>query len=243
MIKIDRCEICGTIEEGAIIAPYTTAIGKPEGQVDFGFATLPVSQVITYSQCLSCGLVWQNPRMSDEELGRYYGDGHYRKGMNMIDTDRDERERSERILNDIDFTPTSHLDMGCSRGYLLQMTHNLYNCNIQGVDSNPEYAVAGVPVVRTLSKVEGTFDLITAIHYLEHVASPWIELIFLSYRLQKRGKLIIEVPSKDSRGGPLRLAHTYFFEPWVLIHMAKMAGLQVLSLTKKEHTQIILENQ
>jgi len=213
-------------------------MSKPMVTLDFGYAVLPVAVLVKYDRCLSCGLIFQNPRMSDDSVGAYYSEGHYRKYMEGMDVDGDEMSRSIRIAKELGRAPTRHLDIGCSRGYLLNATREAFNCGIQGVDENPGYAVEGIPVVDSLKLLVGDFDLITMIHVLEHVTDPLETLTSLKPYLRKGGTLLIEVPSMTSKGGPWRLAHLYHFEPWVLHNLCKTAGYEVKNVRISEHTQI-----
>jgi SAM-dependent methyltransferase len=232
LIEVKYCPVCGWSDK-MVTGNFQS---KPLVSVDAGFSMLTAGVMVKYDRCLHCGLIFQNPRMSDESIKSFYADGHYRNITGNQDTD--EKGRAERIANTLDMIPTRHLDIGCSRGYLLQKTKELFNCGVQGVDENPEYAVEGIPTVKNLELVWGDFDLITMIHVLEHVTDPINELLKLRPFLRANGTLLIEVPSMNSKGGPWRLAHLYHFEPWVLVDMLRIAGYKVKDVKVEEHTLV-----
>ena len=77
-----------------------------------------------YSVCQNCHLVFQNPRLSDTELEKYYSQGIYRQLTHWTIEQEDEGEAKRakidteiirRYMENIE----SHLDIGSSRGYLL----------------------------------------------------------------------------------------------------------------------------
>jgi cyclopropane fatty-acyl-phospholipid synthase-like methyltransferase len=237
-IKLTTCPVCGT-EDFALMGSF---FSPPSMNMETAYSYLPIAVRVSYDRCLRCGVIFQNPRMSDEAIEQYYSSGDYRLHTGKVNVDEDEKERSWRIVNDLDMIPTRHLDIGCSRGYLLQATKKSFGCGIQGVDTNPEYAVEGIPVVKDIKLVWGDFDLITAIHVLEHVTDPKKFLLSLTNRLKPGGTVIIEVPSMNSTGGPWRLAHTFHFEPWVLTLLCESVGFTVKSIEMKEHTKVELTN-
>jgi cyclopropane fatty-acyl-phospholipid synthase-like methyltransferase len=236
MVEVNKCMVCGS----DTIISAGTYNSRPSMKVDLGYTVLPVIARVSYSQCLMCGMIWQNPRMSDKDLNEYYSKGHYRQYLSATveSMDEDEILRAKRIVEELDMIPTRHLDIGCSRGFLLRGTKTAFGCGIQGVDSNPSYAVDNIPVVDDISLVWGTFDLITMIHVLEHTTDPIKELQRVKPFLSKEGTLIIEVPSHKSTGSPWRLAHTLHMEPWVLTNICMIAGYAVKDIALEEHTRI-----
>lgn len=208
---------------------------------------LDVAPVSPYSICSDCDLIFQNPRMSDEEIKIFYSKGYYRKTLvgNIEAGDLDEKSRAEYDTNLIkQFTNEvkSHLDIGCGRGYLL----DLIGAQIKaGVEEDQSYVkIKGIKVYQKLDEVpQMEFDLVTAIHVVEHEPHTLIFLKNIRRYVNDRGIVVIEVPSWDSPGGPLRLAHLYHFEPHVLVSMCEKAGLSVISQQKTPHLVLICKKR
>lgn len=199
--------------------------------------------VTHYYKCMDCNVIFQNPRMSDTELKKFYSQGYYRRSLNLSDEemDKDEKYRAgvdAGILKKHVEKITSHLDIGCSRGYLLEA---IWADTKIGVDENTKWEmVEGIKVYNKLEQIPiRAFDLVTAIHVLEHVPDPLGYLKEMTRFVKKDGRLVIEVPSWKSPGGPLRLAHLYHFEPDVLRLMCKKVGLTVLQMEFTPHLLII----
>ncbi len=173
--------------------------------------------------------------MTDSELDKFYSEGHYRRTLNLTDEvlDKDEEYRAKtdaEIIRKNVSKVTSHLDVGCGRGYLL----NKVGAKIK-VGVEPDADRLKYKSIMLYSKVSDVpqepFDLVTATHVLEHEPDPLNFLKAMVRLINKDGNIIIEVPTWKSPGGPLRLAHLYHFEPDVLRLMCKEVGLEV------EHTE------
>jgi cyclopropane fatty-acyl-phospholipid synthase-like methyltransferase len=205
--------------------------------------------VVFYRRCLYCGMIWQSPRLSDESLERWYSEGHYRVwlGQPQIALDKDEYERAEKTVRWIDAVQpgeiTSFMDFGCSRGYLLDMLSTSVP-DVLGVEDNLDYVNTKHPVVRNLNEVKRAFELITAIHVLEHMVDPLVFLLQIQQYMTPGGLLLLEIPSTSSKGGPFRLAHMTYMEPAVLSNLCIKAGLKVLSVSISEdwHTRVVCTN-
>lgn len=102
--------------------------------------------------------------MSDERIAQYYSSGLYRQtlGISIEDMDADEKRRALDVAVWLDrrgVIPSSHADIGASRGYLLGEV----GASEQGqYDLNPRYSKVDADNVDN-----GKFELITSIHVLE----------------------------------------------------------------------------
>lgn len=199
--------------------------------------------VAYYFLCQNCHVIFQNPRMSDQELNKFYSEGYYRRLLNMTDEERDNDEMYRAkvdldIINKSVGKVKSHLDVGCSRGYLLELVKADFKA---GVESDVNNVTAkGVKVYRQISEVPSkSFDLVSALHTLEHVPDPKSFLEDMIKLVHKNGSLVIEVPTWKSPGGPLRLPHLFHFEPDVLKLMCQEVGLKVLHVEFTPHLLLI----
>jgi hypothetical protein len=216
------------------LAPYETVYTAPLLYVDFCGGVLPVLTVTSYVNCPGCGLVIQSPRMTDERIAEYYSSGTYRDtlGLSVEYMDRDELRRAREVagfLRTHNTAPQSHLDIGSSRGYLLQEVGAPVQC---GYDMNPSYA-GDTPMRRG----QLNYELVSSIHVLEHTAEPLEEIAW--YASLTADLLLIEVPGENTKGGPLRFAHLYYFPPAMLAAMVEAAGMRIVAMETEPNTRIL----
>lgn len=201
--------------------------------------------ITRYCVCQNCHLIFQNPRLSDTELDKYYGSGYYRRAIKPPPEGMDKGE-ANRAKIDAEIIKRhvgkvkSHLDIGCGRGFLLEAVGATLKV---GVEANIGYVrVKGAKVYPEMNQVSRkSFDLVTAIHVLEHVPSPLDYLKKMTKFVNKSGYLVIEVPSWKTPGGPLGFAHLHHFETDVLKLMCKQAGLSVIRVEFTPHLMLICQ--
>lgn len=240
MITLKSCPVCkkNTIDVYPRIgmAPHVMHEIMPKVKIE-------ASIISHYFICQSCHIIFQNPRMSDKELDKFYSLGVYRKLVNMTDKQMDEDEEfrakvDANIISKYVVNIKSHLDMGSSRGYLL----DLMGAKIKvGVEPNIKYSKE--KNINVFSKIKNViakkFDLVTSIHNLEHVPDPLAYLKNMVKCVKRDGYVVIEVPTWKSQGGPLRLPHLYHFEPDVLRLICKQVGLKVVQIEFTPHLILI----
>ena len=170
----------------------------------------------SYLLCLDCDFVYQSPRMTDDEIDVFYGTDDYRKTRMeaFLANNIDEVPRARRVSGWITQGKT-HLDVGCARGHLLQITKQK-GYRVMGVEPNPDYTLKDIPTVRSIEEVDGSWDNITCIHVLEHVVDVKGMVSRMIKLLAPGGLLIVEVPGEQSKGGALSAAHLSYFKPHVL---------------------------
>ena len=249
LMNVSQCPVC----ENKVIIPHQVSHNSVVIQLPTELGVFPFSILVQYVECVNCGLIFQNPRMDDATLYKYYEDGIYRKWLRASEDalDKDESNRTYSLLHHIERlhkerSISSVLDVGCSRGILLEHITKLIDCHTVGVEINLDW-IRHTPdsAYRTLDDVlqyeESGFDLITSIHTLEHVSDPVQELKMYNRLLNKSGRLIVEVPSQESPGSPYRLAHTYVYRTYTMIQMLRDAGFQLLEYHKVPHHRFIAE--
>lgn len=207
-----------------------------------------IAIITRYCVCQDCNLIFQNPRMSDLELDKYYSRGYYRQNLDATEeeTITSEKERAAVdggiIKNYVGKSIGSHLDIGCGRGFLFDEV----GASIKtGIEPEVSYVrVKGIDIYPNIKMFPPMqFDLVTVIHVLEHVPYPLDFLKKIIKFVSKNGYLVIEVPSWESPGGPLRLAHLSHFEPDVLKLMCAQVGLQVIHEGSTPHLILICKGK
>lgn len=203
--------------------------------------------VTNYFKCLSCNVLFQNPRMSDSELKKFYSQGYYRKVINLTDKEKDQDEKARadtdsKIIIQKLGKIKSHLDVGCSRGYLLRKVGAVQKIGVD--EDNKNVTLSGIKVHKEIDDLKGKkFDLVSAIHTLEHVPDPISFLKSLYDLVSDGGHLVLEVPTWKSPGGPLRLPHLYHFEPDVLRLLCRQVGLKVIDTEFTPHLFLICRRE
>ncbi len=208
------------------------------------------NQIVTNRICANCGLVYQSPRMSDDELVEFYQQ-EYRQlyqgseGPNPKDL-AVQRGRANNLAKFAHHYVTGagrHLDIGCSAGLLLQRLQLELNCEPVGVEPGQAYRVYAqqqglmvYPSIAALSEAnEPAFDLISMAHVLEHIGNPVEYLGDLRQTHQNpQGWLLIEVPNLYAHDS-FEIAHLVSYSPHTLTQVLKRAGYQIVSL--KQHGQ------
>lgn len=200
-------------------------------------------QIVINRLCSRCGLVFQSPRMSDEELAAFY-EHEYRQlyqgspepGRRDLAT---QRQRAESLLL---FAQghltgvTRHLDIGCSAGLLLEHFKSVYGCQPTGIEPGNEYRSyaqgRGLTVYPTLDALRAThpaqFDLISMAHVLEHLPNP-VEYLadFRQNLLAPEGKLLVEVPNLYAHDS-FEVAHLVSFSRLTLTQVLKKVGYEII---------------
>lgn len=126
------------------------------------------------------------------------------------------------------------LDVGCGNGAMLRSAAQLLpGWQLFGQEINDHFRadVESIPGVEKLlvgdvTEIDGTFDLITLLHVLEHIADPVGFLTRLGEKLNPGGLLLIQVPAFMDNPYDLLVAdHASHFTPATLTHLAARAGL------------------
>ncbi|MFA5890215.1 MAG: class I SAM-dependent methyltransferase [Actinomycetota bacterium] len=162
----------------------------------------------TFYRCRACGVYFADPRPKPEQTGELHTDAYYAGGARP-DEDVHEAASNEvaayrsRELLELLGRPGRLLDVGCGTGFFLAAARDV-GWQVQGVEpsaaaANHASAVFGVPVwegfLEEAQFPDGSFDVITLIHVLEHLPDPR-SLIKESRRLLAPGGILrIAVPN------------------------------------------------
>ena len=208
----------------------------------------------TFHTCDDCGLAYQDPRIPADEIASWYDDTYiaHRKSSDfgwltplyqwvMGKHDRDKRKLVRRFVP-LD-TRTRVLDIGCAAGTFLEELRRVHGCQGTGIDFKD---LSDAPAFEHSRFIQGTFadadlesssfDLLTMWHYLEHDYDPPATLERCREVLRPGGRMVIEVPSLDSRTarwygdrwpGLQAPQHTVLFSESQLRLAVERAGFQV----------------
>jgi 2-polyprenyl-3-methyl-5-hydroxy-6-metoxy-1,4-benzoquinol methylase len=234
------CCLCGSESCTPFIWGEDDLTGKP-GR--FRFVT-----------CDDCGLRFQNPRLTIENITPYYSDeyiAHRKKsdwgvlsGFFSWVMDRHDRQKEALVSRFVKLGPTSRvLDVGCAVGTFLQrmrMRHGVETTGVDFADLSANPSLSGVDFrcgVFCEQDFGGSrFDLITMWHYLEHDYDPKRTLAYARDLLAPSGRLVIEVPRLDSTTfslyherwpGLQAPQHTVLFDREHLLATVRATGLEV----------------
>jgi 2-polyprenyl-3-methyl-5-hydroxy-6-metoxy-1,4-benzoquinol methylase len=208
-------------------------------------------------RCSSCGLVFINPRPSEEFLkSEVYNEGYFNaeKGFGIEDLHGKGREeatkRSESLFNEIEkiAKPGSVLDIGCAAGFFLE-TAQKHGWQPHGIEIS-DYAARHarenlfLDVVTgdfvTLDLPAGNFDLVLMMDVIEHLTSPKKGLVKANSVLKPGGLLVIETPNFKS--APSKILgkewgliapehHLFYFTPATLRKYLEETGFEIVSMS------------
>lgn len=199
--------------------------------------------------CLECGLVYQSPHMTDQELEAFY-EQEYRQvyqGSEGPDP-KDLAVQAGRAEALLGFTQKTipaiqaHLDIGCSAGLLLGRFHQAYSCQAVGVEPGAAYRYYAqaqrLEVMASLSELrerftsqdeKASYDLISLAHVLEHIPDPKGYLTALRQEwLAASGWLLVEVPNLYGHDC-FEIAHLVSYSSHTLEQMLGQAGFQIIA--------------
>lgn len=173
-----------------------------------------------YAWCSSCDFAQIYPMPSEEEVLKYYTSGKYRTETHCKTDGPDERNfheektRAEGWLDYMSLPVERHLDIGSSAGKVLETIGAKVQVGVEPGAWGREYGA-----FENLDEVEGTFDLVTCLHTLEHVVDPF-EMLKKIRRLAV-GQVCIELPKPPGWGWP----HLTCFRNKSLLKAMEDAGM------------------
>ena len=199
--------------------------------------------------CEKCGLIWSDPRPTDEKIKEFYSTEYRKEYKGIIKPKkkhvyRDAKEAIKRFnyFKEILSEEDTILDIGAGNGVFVYSLRKLgYNAKgIEPDESHAQYAreELQIPVSTGFAQEindEESFNVITLNHVLEHLTDPLKELKNISRILKKNGYLVVDVPNaEDIKQDPknrYHKAHIYTFNPETLVALGKRAGFNVVKKT------------
>ncbi len=204
-----------------------------------------------YEQCAVCGLVFLNPQPDPKELLRYYGRDYYGGGGQKFGRGIEALRlffALSRVYRLKRYLPRvgRALDIGCGQGAFLRLLRR-EGWEVQGTELAEEPACrarqAGIPVL--LGEIqegqfgEGSLDLVTLWHVIEHLRDPAGMLQRISLMVGRKGLVALSTPNVVSTQArvfrerwfhldPPR--HLYLFSPETLDRLMAQAGFRMIYL-------------
>lgn len=246
----------GPIEEYMTEAVERCPLCKGEHFQPFDRSRFRGFEVINHL-CDHCGLVFQSPRMTDEELADFYA-SQYRKVYQGSEepSEKDLAVQRARAQFLVDLyrrrapVPDRYLDIGSSAGMLLQTFQSKLGSVVRGIEPGEAYrkyaGSQGLTVYPSLTAMEGadedSFDLISLAHVLEHLRDPVSYLALLRKKyLHSDGRLLIEVPNLYVHDS-FEIAHLISFSAHTLQETLSQAGFEVVLLKSHGHPRSTILN-
>jgi ubiquinone/menaquinone biosynthesis C-methylase UbiE len=240
-LEIVKCLSCGHDSSHFFIKAKDDLSGMPG---EFGFV-----------QCDSCNLVYQNPRITLENIPTYYDDDYiaYRKRsdwgilskFHKRSMEKHDLEKLEIVNKYISLTQSSKcIDLGCAVGSFSALLRKKFFCESWGLDFkdfSEECKKSDVSFIQgtvdTMPSMKGYFDLVTMWHFLEHDYDPLNTLKKTRQILKEGGLAIIEVPRLDSLSykmfknkwpGLQAPQHTALYSQTTLRDIVSRSGLEII---------------
>ncbi len=179
-------------------------------------------------RCNGCGLVFVQPILTPEHIEAYYAKGYYgRRHPALKDFFMNLRVRHVGA-------PTGSrrlLDIGCGAGdFLLACRQRgwigvgIEQAGAPVMQQQGELGITVVPPERMHELVEGSFEVVTIWHVLEHLPEPRAVLEGVRRLLAPNGRLVVEVPNFGSWQARLGGADWFHIDvPRHLLHFDRRA--------------------
>lgn len=203
-------------------------------------------------RCRACDLVYVSPRPTRAAIGAFYPQQYQAEMRRLLQAGMANPViraafRMVRRRRTPPFVPDGHLlEIGCAGGVYLAGMREL-GWNVQGVEidsvaaefARDEYGLCvqtGDAQLVLPQFPDGSFDVVTMWHVLEHFHDPIAILTEVQRILKPGGMLMLELPNYASPLAallgefwfPLEIPrHLYHFTPWTLQAMLAKVGLYV----------------
>lgn len=156
---------------------------------------------VSNSICKQCGIVFQNPQLTDEEMEKLYRN-QYRLSVNQATALKSRVNQYEFCISNVNKEEGTILDIGCGEGYFLSFFKNWRKYGVEPSLTAVERARENYSDEKIVCDFyenvkydENKFDCISIRHVLEHVKNPIEVLKKIKKELKEDGVLYIEVPN------------------------------------------------
>ena len=223
MVEVNFCDLCKSKDVSKL---YHIDRCSPEFDV---------------AKCNKCGLIFQRPRFSDEEIQSFYSEDYYKGKADYKYIDEREnikgsayvwKKRLKKILKNLkhkDGKNLKILDIGCSFGGFIneakKMDFDVYGLDVSEYSVNYARNELGLNNVKAgeLSKGmydENFFDVITMVEVIEHVKNPR-EILTEIYRILKPGGIVLlQTANMDGKQAKVAGKDYHYFLPGHLFYFS-----------------------
>jgi 2-polyprenyl-3-methyl-5-hydroxy-6-metoxy-1,4-benzoquinol methylase len=217
-------------------------------------------QSYNIARCARCGLVFTNPRLSEDEINKIYSSQEYYQSAtptiigyeNYIADKEDITNTFSRKLKVIEGMREAKgriLDIGCAGGFFLEAAKengwDPYGIEISKYMAEYAQKSFGERVfngaLAAKKYPDGYFDVITMWDVIEHMPRPGSELLETNRIIKKDGLLVVQTPNIGSYIAMLMrknwlclqrpVEHIYYFSPETIRLILKKAGFEVIRTT------------
>ncbi|RSM90689.1 class I SAM-dependent methyltransferase [Kibdelosporangium aridum] len=177
--------------------------------------------VFTMDECVACGHVFQNPRLTDRGLAYYCHDFYDGVGREHYASVAEYTKPAHRKrVQLVGGNPANWLDVGARHGHFCREARKLLPGTkfwaldpseeiLRGQDRGWVDEAARVSLIEFAEENGEKFDVVSLIHYLERTPSPSQELAAVHKVLRKGGVALIEVVNPESRFARLHGRYWY----------------------------------
>jgi SAM-dependent methyltransferase len=204
-------------------------------------------------KCVGCGLLYVNPRPSDQDIEDGVKIGVHRGETTLTSTGHYMPLKVDiynRVLSDIygielQSRKRTWLDVGCGHGELLVALRELFKNNVvcKGIEPNQHKITAaqkrGLDVdYFDLASHDQCYDTISLLNVYSHLPSPPEFFRLVRRRLKPNGEILLETGDTanllpDQHPRPFLLPdHLSFGSEQVITNLLRRAGFEIISVNK-----------
>jgi SAM-dependent methyltransferase len=213
--------------------------------------------------CRRCGLVYQNPRPTHDEMAAHYAQGYWEeRGLDDEYQGTSSEQSIDRGNAIVEWTrsyvrPTDLIvEGGCGHGEILAHVRDQLGCTAIGVEPSQSQAVAARRRF-DLEMINADLDsvdfgeqrpkLLILSHVLEHFHDPRAALRRCAELLPDDGLLFIEVPNilhphpRKRLSSWLAFEHMTYFSPGTLRRMLSELGFRILNEEQSTFVRLLAQ--
>ncbi|MBE7325444.1 class I SAM-dependent methyltransferase [Nocardioides sp. Y6] len=238
---VEKCRWCGSTELRLLHTTPDLIQNKPG--------------TFRLDECVSCGHVFQNPRLTPAGLDFYYRDcydGFGEEEMEgMFATQSDDYESRAAMVRAVEPAPRRWLDVGSGHAHFCLVAREQFpETSFEGLDlgSAIDDAARRGWIDRSYRgmfpdvapELADQFDVVSMHHYLEHTREPVEELDAAATALRPGGLLLIEVPDPEY---PLGRKLGRYWMPWLQPQHQQFISMGRLEQALTERGFTVLDRQ
>ena len=156
-----------------------------------------------YTECETCGLIYINPRLRQDEVESFFEDEYYGLDRKKVEFSTRLRYFEEKIRSMESLKQKGRvLDIGCGPGHFLEMCRRA-GWQPVGVELSAQACAAaraqGLDVaqgsLQQAAFADGEFDVVTLWNVLDHMTQPLDEMREVHRILKPGGLVLVRVPN------------------------------------------------